>query len=298
MEKAASRYGRFQRSEGMQQTTVSTNQIRIAYFIAYVRSQGLSDGLEGLSVSNARGWIEAMQDKGLSDWTINTRIRSLKAFSNWLYKEEWIDHDPLAKLRPPKAQDVPKHILDPKDVERLLATCPTATLVGLRDRAIITLLYSTGIRLAELVALQKNDIDYKQGLVLVRRGKGGKVRVVPLGQRADKAIDRYLAKRKDDRPELFLTDEGEALGYWTVRMLFRRKSEAIGRHVHPHLFRHSFAVQYLRNGGKLETLKAIMGHSDYETTLHYARLAGVDVLKDHDIADPMRHVRSDTSKSR
>lgn len=256
MEKAPNRYSRFQRSEGLSPRTVQVNQQRIRYFIEYVRSEGLPETIDNLTIDNMRGWVEVQQDRGLSDWTIHTRVRSLKAFSRWLHLEGWLDRDPLARMRPPKAQDKPKDILDPKEIERLLSVCRTDTANGLRDRAIVTLLYSTGLRLGELCLLQRSDIDYAQGLVLVRRGKGGRFRVVPLGQRADKAIDRYLATRKDDKAALFLKDDGQPITPSTLVMLMHRKGAKIGRHLNPHLFRHSFAVQFLRNGGKLEVLKA------------------------------------------
>lgn len=290
MEKARNRYARWQRSEGLSARTVHINQQRIRYFIDYVRSQGLPDTLDGLTVAAMRGWVEEQQDRNLSDWTIHTRVRSLKAFSHWLELEGWLDKDPLARMKPPKAQQRPKATLDPKDVEKLLQAC-TGSL-ALRDRAMLTLLYSTGLRVGELVQLQRDDIDYDQALVLIRRGKGGKFRVVPLGISTDKAIDKYLATRKDDSPALFVTDDGQPITHSTISMLLKRKGQKIGKHLYPHLFRHSFAVQFLRNGGKLEVLKQIMGHSSYEVTLHYARLAGVDITTGHEAADPMKKVKN------
>lgn len=292
MEKHLGRYIRWQRSVGHSPRTWFTHNQNINFFIKWLKEQGHSTDIEDLDINLAREWIEHMQDKGLSDYTILTRVRSLRAFTNWLKLDEWIEKDPLARLRPPKVEDKAKEVLTPEQVDKLLATCDKQTVVGLRDTAIVLTLYSTGIRVSELVALRLDDIDQERGLIMIRRGKGGKFRVVPLGAKVDRAIDRYLSKRPSNHPVLFLTDEGEPISYFTIVQLMRRKSEKTGNHFNPHLFRHTFAVQYLRNGGKLETLKAIMGHTSYEMTLHYARIAGVDVASAHALVDPARSLKS------
>lgn len=292
MEKALARYIRWQKSVGHSVRTWQTHQQYIQYFIDWCRQQGYSTAIEDLDVDIAREYITSMQERGLSPYTVATRVRSLRAWTHWLQAEEWLPKDPLARIRPPKVTDKPKKTLEPKDVDKILATCNKETPNGLRDAAIIMLLYSTGIRVSELIALHRDDIDHEQGLILIRRGKGGKFRVLPLGAKTDKAIDRYLSQRTDPLPNLFLTDEGTPLTYWTVKELMRRKERHLGKHLHVHLFRHSFAVQYLRNGGKLETLKAIMGHSTYEMTLHYARVAGVDIVAGHEQADPTKQLKN------
>ncbi len=292
MEGMLARYLRWQKASGHSPRTIKTHQQNIQYFIDWCRAQGYGTFVEDLSVDIAREYVNSMLDRGLSTHTAATRTRSLKAFSRWMYLEEWVAKDPLTRLKLPKTIDIPKPVLDPKDVDKILSTCSKDTTNGLRDAAIILMLYSTGIRANELVALHREDIDPQQGLILIRKGKGGKFRVVPLGSRVDKAVTRYLAQRTDPLPNLFLTDEGTAITYWTVKEILRRKEKHVGKHLHAHLFRHTFAIQYLRNGGKLETLKAIMGHTEYEMTLHYARIAGVDVAAGHELADPARSLKN------
>ncbi len=292
MEKMLARYLRWQKAAGHSPRTLKTHEQNIQYFIAWCKEQGYSTAIEELTVDVAREYVGSMLDRGLSTHTAATRTRSLKAFTRWLYLEEWLPKNPLSRLQLPRTVDVPRPVLELRDVDKILASCNKNTTNGLRDAAIILLLYSTGIRVGELVALQRDDIDQQQGLILIRRGKGGKFRVLPLGAKTDKAIDRYLAQRTDPLTHLFLTDDGAPITYWTVKEIMRRKERYVGKHLHVHLFRHSFAVQYLRNGGKLETLKAIMGHTEYEMTLHYARIAGVDIVAGHEQADPTRLLKN------
>jgi integrase/recombinase XerD len=294
MEKALQRYVRWHRSSGHTAKTIRCHTQTIQLFVRFLKANNLPTTVEELHVDYVREWLDEQRDRGLSDYTLATRVRSLRAFTNWLVQEEWLDRDPLLRLKVPKVEDKPKEVLTPEQVDKLLATCDRDTANGLRDIAIMILLYSTGLRATELASLRVDDVDYERGLVIVRRGKGGKYRVVPLGNKADRAISRYLSKRPqgEDDPRLFLTDKGRSITYVTLRQMLRRRGDKAGIHANPHLFRHSFAVQYLRNGGKLETLKAIMGHTTFEVTLHYARLAGVDISTAHDTADPARSLKS------
>lgn len=157
------------------------------------------------------------------------------------------------------------------------------------------LLFSTGLRAAEIVGLREADIDADQGLLVVRRGKGGKFRVVPLGRPVEKALLKYLAHpRREQQPQgnsLFLTDEGDPMGVNTLQLMLRRRGRQAGAHATPHKWRHSAAIQYLRGGGRVEALKAMLGHSTLDMTLHYARLAGADLTMAHERADPVKSLK-------
>jgi site-specific recombinase XerD len=294
MEKSLQRYLRWHKANGHSPKTIHWHTQTIEAFICYLREHSYSTDIEELHIEAVREWVAEQQERELSPHTIATRVRSLRAFTRWLLEEEWIDRDPLKRLRAPKAEEKPKEILTPADVDSLLAVCGKDTANGLRDRALILALYSTGLRATELVSLRLEDLDYDRGLITIRKGKGGKFRLVPLGPKVEKAIARYLARRqgKEDNSYLFLSDEGQPLSYVALRQILRRRGAKAGIRCHAHQFRHSFAVAYLRNGGRLETLRAIMGHSAYELTLHYARLAGVDLAAAHDTADPTRSLKA------
>lgn len=159
-------------------------------------------------------------------------------------------------MKQPRSEDKAKDTLTPDEVSALLATCDRKTATGARDFAIMLLLYSTGLRASELLALTEDDVAADKGLIVVRKGKGGKFRVVPPGRPAEKALLRYLDHPRRQRfanaSVVFLTDEGEALGLNALQLALQRLGRAAGLHANPHKFRHSAAIQYLRAGVRLE----------------------------------------------
>lgn len=245
-----------------------------------------------MDAESLRLFIEKLRSEGKSQATVNNRARAVKAWGNWLVEEEYLPKSPFARVKRPSQDVTAKDIFTPDEVQRLLDSCDRATTVGLRDYAIILLLYSTGLRAAELCALHLSDLNRASQLLLVRRGKGGKFRQVPLGRKVERAIDKY----RDSLGEtgvttLFLTRHRTPLTDMALAASLDRRGKALGLHVNPHKFRHSCAVQYLRNGGRVEVLKQMLGHSKLEMTLHYARIAGVDVVQGHDAADPLNALR-------
>lgn len=294
MEKSLARYLRYHRARGSSPKTLSHHDGSIRLFVAWCRQHDYPTDVQDLTADMVREWMTDQRDRALSDSTVATRLRSLKAFTAWLADEEWIPKNPLKKIKMPREADTAKELLSPGEVDKLLTACSSHQYRnGRRDYAIILALYSTGLRAAELLALRVADIDYGRGLITVRRGKGGKGRVVPLGSKVDRAIDRYLAGRNTSQGDLiFLTDDGAPMSYVALRQMLRRRGDMAGVKANAHKFRHSFAVAYLRGGGKLETLRSIMGHSTFDLTLHYARLAGVDIAEAHERADPARLLRS------
>jgi integrase/recombinase XerD len=164
-----------------------------------------------------------------------------------------------------------------------------------RDQAIILTLLDTGLRASELSALKVNDVDLKSGKVQVKHGrlggaKGGKGRIVYLGKAARRAVWRYLAEREDgEEPEapLFLARYDRPMNKDALRLLMARLGEKAGvKNCHPHRFRHTFAITYLRSGGDVFTLQALLGHSTLDMVQHYARIADIDVEQAHRRASP------------
>lgn len=294
LDKALERYLRHHRAEGSTPKTLDYHRVTISLFHRFLLAQQHPVSIESLHADYVREWVEEQRGRGLAQKTLATRVKSLKAFMRWLVEEEWLSRDPLAKLRVPKVDVQAKPTLSICEVEALLRTCDRGTLTGARDFAIMLLLFSTGLRAAELIALRVEDFDWQQGLVRIRRGKGGKFRVVPLGSKVDKAIDKYLEysqRKRQGQDFVFLTDEGEPLTYVVLRHMLVRRGNKAGVKANPHKWRHSAAVHYLRSGGRLETLRAMLGHTDFEMTLHYARIAGVDLATAHETCDPVRSLR-------
>ncbi len=127
----------------------------------------------------------------------------------------------------------------------------------------------------------------------IRRGKGGKYRVVPLGGTVERALSRYLDHpKRPASPFVFVTDDGRPMTHTAVRSLLRRHGERAGVHANQHKWRHSAAITYLRGGGRVENLRAMLGHTKLDQTLHYARIAGVDLTAAHETADPVRALKT------
>jgi len=294
LDQALERYLRHHRASNSSPKTLEWHRQAQLSLRRFLNQRGYSTNTEDLHIDTVREWITHRQDGGYAQKTVATQTRAIKAFTHWLAEEEWLPKDPLARLKVPRVDIQAKPRFTPEEVEALLRTCDRKALTGARDIAIMVLLFSTAVRAEELCGLRVEDIDWKQGTILVRRGKGGKFRTVPLGVLADKAVDKYLEhpQRKKRRSDyVFLNDEGEPLSYYALRHLLKRRGEKAGVHCNPHKWRHTAAVQYLRNGGRLEHLKALLGHTDFAVTLHYAQVAGVDLTQAHDKADPARVLR-------
>lgn len=293
--KTLDRYLRHHRTAGRSPKTLEWHHLSIGQFIAHLAADSHSGDVDDLCADDLRQYIEALRGKGLAQSSVVTKVRSVKAWGKWLADEEYVRRDPFARVKLPQLDDTPKESLTVAEVERLLAACNRTTQAGTRDRAIMLLMFSTGLRAGEVLGLQVGDVDDDKGLIVVRRGKGGKYRVVPLGRTVERALDKYLAhpnrKPKAGTTALFLSDEGEPLGLNSLQSMLQRRGKVAGIHCNAHKWRHSAAIQYLRNGGKVEALKAMLGHSTLDMTLHYARLAGVDLTTAHETADPARSLK-------
>ena len=218
----------------------------------------------------------------LSFATQQQRLIPIKAFFKWLSKENHILYNPASELALPKVHKrLPKAILSADEVERILNQASIHGELGIRDRAIIETLYSSGIRRMELVNLTLFDVDLKNGTLMVREGKGKKDRMVPLGQRACRWIERYrdeirpgLVVEPDDGT-LFLHETGEPLRKNRLTDLVKKHIAAagIGKPGACHLFRHSMATLMLDNGADIRYIQAILGHSQLSTTEIYTQVS-------------------------
>jgi integrase/recombinase XerD len=208
------------------------------------------------------------------------RLSSLKRFYQYCVRERLVEVDPTLKLDPPKrAPRFPK-TLSEADVEALLAAPDSATPMGLRDRAMLELLYATGLRVSELVALKTFAANLQAGVVRVL-GKGSKERLVPLGEEAVHWIDRYLKearpglKGKRDPEALFITARGAGMTRQAFWYLVRRYgARAIpGKRLSPHVLRHAFATHLINHGADLRAVQMLLGHADISTTQIYTHVA-------------------------
>ena len=202
------------------------------------------------------------------------RVSTLKRFYQYCLRERRIKADPTLKLDPPKrAPRFPKSLSE-ADVEALLAAPDTATPIGLRDRAMLELLYATGLRVSELVAVKTFEVNLDAGVVRVM-GKGSKERLVPLGEEAADWISKYLQRRNHKSHALFLTSRGAGMTRQAFWHLIRRYgARAIpGKKLSPHVLRHAFATHLINHGADLRVVQLLLGHADISTTQIYTHVA-------------------------
>jgi len=210
------------------------------------------------------------------------RLSAIRIFFRWLTRENVILSNPASELElPKKKRRVPREILTPAEAEAVLSQPDLTDPLGLRDRAVLELFYSTGIRRMELSTLLVLDLDWHRGTLLVRNGKGGRDRVVPVGERALAWVDLYL---REVRPELvavkdegylFLTNEGEnILGGRLGQMVKRYVNQAdLGKTGSCHMFRHAAATAMLENGADIRFIQELLGHVELGTTQIYTRVS-------------------------
>ena len=202
------------------------------------------------------------------------RVSTLKRFYQYCLRERRIEVDPTLKLDPPKRTPRFPKSLSEADVEALLAAPSTATPLGLRDRAMLELLYATGLRVSELVAVKTFEVNLDAGVVRVM-GKGSKERLVPLGEEAADWISSYLKVRNGKSDALFLTARGAGMTRQAFWHLIRRYgARAIpGKKLSPHVLRHAFATHLINHGADLRVVQLLLGHADISTTQIYTHVA-------------------------
>lgn len=207
--------------------------------------------------------------------SVRTYARAVKVFYRWLYFEEYIDID-INRLNLIKANKEVILPLSDNEVKQLLILYDNSSFLSCRNRSIIMLMLDCGLRLGEVVNLMLNDIDFINHYLVIN-GKGSKQRIVPFGIAVSGQLSVYIDYRKHcitDTNSFFLTQQNKAITHNTIKMLFARikKKKAFAR-VYPHLLRHTFATNFVYNGGNLEVLRVLMGHSTINITQIYIHLA-------------------------
>jgi integrase/recombinase XerD len=238
-------------------------------------------------------WLERLHRAGLKPASVARRLSALRGFIGHLVREGRLHHDPTATVeRPRPSRPLPRALS--REVAAALVESPdTGTSSGLRDRAMLELLYATGLRASECLGLRLEDVNLTAGYV-VCTGKGRKQRLVPLGEVAGHWLHRYLrearplATRRRDAGRLFVNPRGAALSRQTLWTIVRRAATTAGlrRRVSPHVLRHSFASHLLENGADLRAVQAMLGHADIGTTQIYTHLGSPTLRRMYDTFHP------------
>ena len=262
---------------GLSGNTLSAYRSDLTAFEVWLKKKGL--GLKSASRADLLGYLAANVRQGLSPRSSARRLSTLRRFYRYLLREGVIQDDPTADVRSPSlGRPLPKSITE-ASVEKLLAV-PADTTLGRRDRAMLETMYASGLRVSELVTLSLNELDLTTGLVRVT-GKGGRERIVPLGDEAAGRIRDYLDRA---RPELlgeqmnsavFLTRRGKPMTRQAFWQLIKRYAALAGVDpgLSPHSLRHAFATHLLNHGADLRSVQMLLGHADLSTTQIYTHVA-------------------------
>ncbi|WP_149195824.1 tyrosine recombinase XerC [Luteimonas suaedae] len=252
----------------------------------WVDQHGTGDIVQ-LDNARLRDFVAAEYRRGLSSKSLQRRLSACRSFYRWLLRHGRIQADPSAGIRAPKGARKLPQVLDP-DEAKALVEVPTDVPLGLRDRAILELFYSSGLRLSELCTLRWRDLQLDDGLVTVL-GKGSKQRSVPVGSHARRALAEWRAETgaAADAP-VFPGRGGKPITPRAVQLRLRLLAQRQGlfKRVHPHLLRHSFASHVLESSGDLRGVQELLGHADIATTQIYTHLDFQHLAKIYDDAHP------------
>lgn len=226
---------------------------------------------------------------------LNRALIVVKGLYRFLKAEGVVVRDPSMAIElSRRPQELPRNILTPKEAKKIVEQPDTATLIGYRDRTMLEVLYSTGLRKNELRKLKVEDVKLDEGLLFVRQGKGGKDRVVPLGQMACKYLENYIkavrpeVMRGKEHAELFLSSWGRPIGEGTVRWVVEKyaKLSGVKKHVTCHLWRHTCATHLVQNRANLRHVQQMLGHRSLATTERYLSLTITDLKEAHSKCHP------------
>jgi integrase/recombinase XerC len=251
------------------------------------------NGLQSLDAAQARRFVAALHGQGLSPRTLALTLSAWRGFYHWLTRQHGFKVNPLVGLRAPKAKRPLPKALSVDAAQRLLEGEEGTTADTVRDRAMFELLYSSGLRLGELVALDFDDgrLDLRQGVVTVT-GKGAKTRTVPVGARARAALQEWLDQRNGiaapGEKALFVGARGRRISPAVVgaRLAAWARRRGLPEHVHPHMLRHSFASHVLQSSQDLRAVQELLGHASISTTQVYTHLDFQALAKVYDAAHP------------
>lgn len=264
-----------QKERKMSKSTLEAYTRDVQEFIAFEGARGMSDILETSSTEMV-AFLHELKMSGKSAATVNRKLASVRAFFNFLINSGLMQNNPTADIRSPRIERKELEYLTIEEVDRLLST-PDDSVRGIRDRAILEVLYATGIRVSELIDANLEDINMRMGFITCA-GEHSKARIVPLGRPARAALENYiyegrkqLLKENEEEKALFVNYYGKRItrqGLWKILKEYGEKA-GINKKITPNIMRNSFAVHMLQNGADLKSLQELMGHEDLTATQAY-----------------------------
>ncbi len=277
--------------------TIKSRQASLAVFFGWLSGSGIAD-VRDVSRQTVRDYQLWLQGRGYAVPTVQVHLQALRRFFEYLETTDVILVNPCAGIMLPKlASRLPKVVLTQGEARALLDAPDTQTKIGIRDKAVLEMFYSTGIRLAEMARLTIHDADYKNGFVRVTKGKGGKDRVVPLGRKACDYVREYLQKVRSewskanrDERALWLSSmqphgplKSQAIA---VMVKLYGREAGIAKHVTPHVWRHTCATHLVTDGANIAYVQRLLGHRSLRTTQIYTRTTIAEIKATHAKAHP------------
>ena len=274
--------------KNLSENSISAYRSDLSSFLGFIEDAGILD-LNDVNTASISGFFKLLNDIGLSNTSAARYFSSLKGFLTFLFRNQYIQKNPIEKFSSPKLSKKLPQVLSIAEVERILIKPDTGNKFGLRDKAILEILYACGLRVSELIELKITNLYFDEEVIRVF-GKGSKERFVPIGSSAVEWINKYMA---ESRPFLGKAKKGEAyvflsvrggklsrMGVWKIVDRYLKEAE-INKDVHPHTFRHSFATHLLEGGADLRAVQEMLGHADISTTQIYTHIDRDYIIQIH-----------------
>ena len=267
-----------ERDKRLSLNTLQSYRRDIEQYFTYLQEINLQN-ITNTNKTTVIAYLLYLQKKGRATSTISRNLASIRSFYQYIAKNKIVDNDPTTELESPKVEKKLPQILSTEEVELLLEQPQCVDLKGFRDKAMLELLYATGIRVTELIQLNVQDVSLEMSFI--KCNKGSRERMIPIGSMAVAAIKEYLVKsrplliQKIDEKALFVNINGGRLtrqGFWKIIKQYKNQAK-ISKDITPHTLRHSFAAHLLENGADLRSIQEMLGHSDISSTQIYAQIA-------------------------
>jgi integrase/recombinase XerD len=267
-----------ERDKRLSLNTLQSYRRDIEQYVSYLSDLNRNN-ISNTNKTTVIAYLLHLQKKGRATSTISRNLASIRSFYQYISKSKIIDHDPTTELESPKVEKKLPQILSTQEVELLLEQPKCVDLKGYRDKAMLELLYATGIRVSELISLDVLDINLEMGFI--KCNKGSRERMIPVGSMSIAALHDYLNKSRslliqtNEEKALFVNINGRRLtrqGFWKIIKQYKNLAK-INKDITPHTLRHSFAAHLLENGADLRSIQEMLGHSDISSTQVYAQIA-------------------------
>ncbi|MCX7796142.1 MAG: site-specific tyrosine recombinase XerD [bacterium] len=276
---------------GYSQNTLSSYKIDLVELSDFLNEKESS--LIKASKDDLVQFINMLSERGFTNNTIIRKLASIRTFFKYLLSEGMIEEDLVSFLDTPKKEKKIPKVLFEDQIKKLLEQPLLQEERYARERSILELLYSCGLRVSEIVNLTINDINLEEGFVRIK-GKGNKERIVPLGSKAISAINEYLKQRKHIKEKkLFLNSRNKGLSRQSVWLIVKQFANNVGLDISPHTLRHSFATHLLDNGADLRVVQELLGHSSISTTQIYTHVSNKRLKEEFEMAHPRAIERRD-----